>query len=238
MRNDLGLYDREAASWWDPRSRFAASLHGVNALRLQHLRQELGNDLHGLVVGDLGCGGGLLAEPLAQAGASVTGIDRSAASLAVARAHGAGIPRLRYESGDIRDPALPAGSCDLVCCADVLEHIVEWTQVVAAAARLLRPGGRFYVSTMNRTLAARLVGVYLVEGLRLVPPGTHDPRLFIRPAELAAAAAAVGLVRPRVLGERVRLWATLRAWAVRLAPGRSVSIGYAAWFERPHASAR
>lgn len=232
-RNDLDLYDRHAAAWWDPQSLFAASLHGVNVLRLQHIAAEFAGGMRGLAVVDLGCGGGLLAEPLARAGAAVIGLDQSTASLAVAREHGAGVPGLRYEVGDIRAPRLAAGSADLVCCADVLEHIAAWPSVVGAAARLLRPGGRLYVSTMNRSVAARLVGVYLAEGLRLIPPGTHDPRMFIRPQELVAAATAAGLVRPRLLGQRLRIWATLRAWAVRLTPGTSTTIGYAAWFESP-----
>lgn len=233
MRNDLDLYDRHAAAWWDPHSAFAASLHGVNVLRLQHITAACGADLRGLAAVDLGCGGGLLAEPLARAGADVIGIDRSEASLQAARAHGAGVAGLRYAVGDVRDPPLPAACADLVCCADVLEHIDGWRGVVAAAARLLRPGGRLYISTMNRTLAARLIGIHLAEGLRLIPPGTHDPERLITPPELVAAATAAGLERPQLLGERVRVWATLRAWAVRLAPGTSTAIGYAAWFERP-----
>jgi 2-polyprenyl-6-hydroxyphenyl methylase/3-demethylubiquinone-9 3-methyltransferase len=232
MRNDLGLYERHAASWWDPASRFAASLHGLNHLRLGHIRDRFGADLGGLDVVDLGCGGGLMAEPLARLGATVVGIDLSPASLAAARAHGAGVPGLRYELGDLRRPPLPPASADLVCCADVLEHVDGWREAVGAAARLLRPGGWLYASTINRTLRARMLAVHVAEGLRLIPPGTHDPARFIRPDELIAAAAAAGLRHQQVLGERLRIVATLRAWAVRLAPGASTAIGYAAWFQR------
>lgn len=230
--NDLGLYDRHAAEWWDPRSRFAGTLHGVNQWRLAHLRAELGDDLRGLAAVDLGCGGGLLAEPLARAGACVVGIDRSAASLAAATAHAGGLPTLRYLAGDVREPPLPAACADLVTAADLLEHVDGWPAVLAAAARLLRPGGRLYVSTINRTWRARILAVAVAEGLGLIPRGTHDPARFITPAELTAAAAAHGLGAPRLLGQRLRLPATLAAWRLRLAPGRSTALGYAAWFRR------
>jgi 2-polyprenyl-6-hydroxyphenyl methylase/3-demethylubiquinone-9 3-methyltransferase len=232
MRNDLGIYDRQATSWWDPTSRFAASLHGLNILRLGQIAAEFGEDMSGLSVIDLGCGGGLLAEPLARRGAQVVGIDISAASLAAARAHGADVAGLRYDLGDVRDPQLPEDSADLVCCADILEHVDGWRGVIAAAARLVRPGGRLYISTINRTLMARIIAVHVAEGLLLIPRGTHDPARFIQPAELTAAAIASGLRYPRFLGERLRIIATIRAWAVRLVPGRSTAIGYAAWFQR------
>lgn len=232
LRNDLGLYDRHAGSWWDADGSFAGTLHGVNRLRLEHLREELGCDLRGLVAVDLGCGGGLLAEPMAAMGATVVGIDRSAASIAVAREHGAGLAGLRYEVGDACDPGLPDGCADLVTCADLLEHVDGWPRVLAAASRLLRPGGRIYVSTLNRTMASRMLAVHVAETLRLVPPGTHDPDRFIRPQELATAATAAGLRLDRLLGQRLRLLATIRCWAVRLAPGSSTAIGYGAWLAR------
>lgn len=232
QRNDLGLYDRHADAWWDERGRFAATLHGVNELRLQHLHARFGGDMRGLVVADLGCGGGLLAEPMARMGATVVGIDRSERSLAAARAHAGGLPGLRYELGDARDPPLPAGCADLVTCADLLEHVDGWPEVLVAAARLLRPGGQVYVSTLNRTAASRWLAVHVAEGLRLIPPGTHDPARLIRPDELLAAAASAGLTRPQLLGQRLRLFATLRRWAIRLSPGDSTALGYACWLER------
>lgn len=231
-RNDLGLYDRHAASWWDAKGSFAATLHGVNELRLHHLADVYGRDMRGVVAVDLGCGGGLLAEPMACRGATVVGVDRSAASIAVARAHGAAVAGLRYEVGDARDPPLPQRCADLVTCADLLEHVDGWGAVLAAAARLLRPGGRLYVSTLNRTFACRLLAVHLAEGLRLIPPGTHDPARLIRPDELVAAGSVAGLRLDRLLGQRLCLGATLRNWAIRLERGDSTRLGYGAWFVR------
>jgi 2-polyprenyl-6-hydroxyphenyl methylase / 3-demethylubiquinone-9 3-methyltransferase len=232
VRNDLDLYERHAALWWDARGSFAATLHGVNELRLQHLAAVYGRDMRGVVAVDLGCGGGILAEPMARMGATVMGIDRSAASIAVAKAHGTGIVGLRYEEGDARQPSLPAHCADLVTCADLLEHVDGWDQVLHGAATLLRPNGRLYVSTLNRTVACRLLAVYLAEGLRLIPPGTHDPARLIRPQELIDVAAAANLRLDQLLGQRLRLAATLRHWAIRLAPGSSTALGYAAWFVR------
>lgn len=231
-RNDLGLYDRHADAWWDRTGWFAASLHGVNDLRVQHLSDVYGGDMRGVVVVDLGCGGGLLAEPMASRGATVIGIDQSEASIAVARSHGAAIPGLRYEVGDARAPSLPDRCADLVTCADLIEHVDGWPTVVAAAARMLRPGGRLYVSTLNRTFASRILAVHVAETLRLIPVGTHDPARLIRPGELLAAAQTAGLRLDRLLGERLRLAATLRHWAIRIGPGSSTRLGYAAWFIR------
>lgn len=227
-RNDLGLYEREAARWWDAGSRFAASLHAINRLRLAEVRARL-PDPHGVRVVDLGCGGGLMSEPLARAGARVVGCDRGARTVAAARAHGAGVPGLHYLPGDVRRVPLAAGWADLVLAADVVEHVRGWPAVVAEAARLLRPGGLLYVSTVNRTRRAAWLGVHLAEGLRLVPPGTHDPALFVRPDELAAAGAAAGLRAEAPLGRRLRLLATLATWRVQITPGRSCALEYAMW---------
>lgn len=231
LRNDLDLYEREAASWWDPRSRFAASLHGVNALRLQEIADVVGRDLRGLHVADLGCGGGLVSVPLAQAGARVVGVDISPASLRAAS--GRGEANLRVLRADARQPALAGGWADLVVCADVVEHVDGWPRVLAAASTLLRPGGRMYLNTVNRTRRARWLAVGLAEGVGLVPRGTHDPQRFVTPDEIGAAAAACGLVVERFLGQRLRVWRTIVERRIRVAPGRSLALGYGAWLRKP-----
>lgn len=232
VRNDLDLYDRHAAAWWDPQSAFAGTLHAVNHWRIAQIQTEIGHDLRGSAVIDLGCGGGLLAEALARSGASVVGVDRSRASLAVAASHGAGLPTLRYLEGDVRSPGLPAGCADVVTAADLIEHVDPFSAVLASAARLLRPGGRCFVTTINRTRRARWLAVHLAEGVGMIPRGTHDPARFVTPAELIAAAAALGLGQPRLLGQRLRLWHTLRTWRIHVADGGSTALGYGCWFTK------
>lgn len=231
--NDLSLYDRHANEWWDERGRFAGTLHGVNELRLQQIEQELGIDLRGLHIVDLGCGGGLMSEPLARRGATVVGVDISRASLSCARIHGASIPGLTYMAGDVRSPPLPPGSADVVLCADLLEHVENWPQVLTAAFTLLRPGGRCYCSTINRTWLAKFLAVTIAEGVGLIPRGTHDPQWFITPEELRSSAESAGFTGVQVLGQRVRLLSTLREWRIRVAPGASTRVAYSVWMRRP-----
>ncbi|MBA3710553.1 MAG: methyltransferase domain-containing protein, partial [Planctomycetes bacterium] len=144
MKNDLALYDRHASDWWDEDSRFAASLHALNRVRIDEVRGMMGAAFSGRVV-DLGCGGGLLSEPLARGGATVVGVDISAESVRAASVHGCGYQRLYYVRADAAHPPLPDAWADLVVCADVVEHIQAWSSVVAAAARVAKPGARFYV---------------------------------------------------------------------------------------------
>jgi 2-polyprenyl-6-hydroxyphenyl methylase/3-demethylubiquinone-9 3-methyltransferase len=232
VRNDLGLYDRHAQDWWDPASAFAGTLHAVNRWRIARIAAELGDDLRGTAAVDLGCGGGILAEALARRGASVVGVDRSRPSLAVAAGHGAGLPTLRYLEGDAVQPGLPAACADLVTVADLLEHVQPFAPVLAAAARLLRPGGRCFVTTLNRTWRARWLAVHLAEGIGMIPRGTHDPAAFVTPAELVAAADGCGLGAPRLLGQRLRLLDTLRTWRIHVDAGTSTALGYGCWFTK------
>jgi 2-polyprenyl-6-hydroxyphenyl methylase/3-demethylubiquinone-9 3-methyltransferase len=246
VRNDLTLYERHAAEWWEPGSRWFRSLRSVNEFRFGLLEQWLGPRLRGARVIDLGCGGGFLAEPLARAGARVIGCDLSAASVAAARRHaersdeaqsdGADAPRggavapPRYVRADAIHPPFRERSADLVLLADVLEHLHEPSAAVHAAAALLRPGGHLYVNTISRSLRARLVAVTLAEGLGLIPRGTHDARLFIRPDELDRWSEAAGLERVRRVGESVRLAKTLATWTVHLRANETDRMAYSVLF--------
>ncbi len=232
-RNDLSIYDRHADDWWNERSYFAKSLHGLNEVRLREISDELGSNLCGLTIIDVGCGGGLLSEPLARCGANVIGLDISPASIAIARAHGKAVPGLHYILGDARQPPLPAGGADVVLCADILEHVAQWPEVLHSAYILLRPGGRCYCSTLNRSWFSALLAVHLSEGLGLVPRGTHDPAMCIRPDELAFTARQIGFVSGNRLGHRVRIWQTLRQWRICMAPGNSTAVSYGAWLLKP-----
>jgi 2-polyprenyl-6-hydroxyphenyl methylase/3-demethylubiquinone-9 3-methyltransferase len=220
-----------AGGWWDPADRTYASLRAVNAVRLQILRgwlAELGSGAS--AVADLGCGGGLMAVPLARHGARVVGVDLARPALAAARAQRQG--GAAFVVGDVARAPLRAACADLVLLCDVLEHVDDPDGAVAEAARVLLPGGLLFVNTINRTLRARVLAVALAEGLGLIPRGTHDPARFVRPAELLAMAQRAGLRAERWHGERPLLWASLRARAVRVRPGRSLAVGYCALFRR------
>lgn len=230
-RNDLGLYDRHARDWWDGASAFAASLHEVNRVRLGLIHGRLGPRLDGMIVVDLGCGGGLLAEPIARSGALVTGIDISAPSLHAAAAHGRPLTHLSYVRGDARSPPYASAAADLVLCADVLEHVTDWQRVLRAARALMRPAtGQLFVTTINRTWSARILAVEIGERLGFVPAGTHDPALFIAPDDLVREAQSLGLQCSDMVGFTPRLAATIWARRLRMRISRSLAVEYAAWF--------
>lgn len=226
--NDLTLYERHAEQWWNPRSAPFRSLHAVNAHRVGLLRDWLGARLDGLTVVDLGCGGGLLAEPLQRAGARVVGVDLSQGSLRAASAHVGG----RFVCGDVRHAPLLDRSADVVLLADLLEHLEDIGPALDEAARLLRYGGLCYVNTINRTARARWLAVGVAEGLGLVPRGTHDARLFVSPARLCEEAARRGLAPERIQGEPVDVLRTALRWAVTLKCGRDLSVMYSALFRK------
>lgn len=194
---EIAKFDALAARWWDPESDFRP-LHAINPLRLDYIRQRV--QLSGASALDIGCGGGILTESMATAGATVTGIDMADRPLAVARLH-------MIESGldldyrQITAEALAAeaedprsGQFDLVTCLEMLEHVPSPSGVIAAAKDLVRPGGDVFFSTINRTAKAfvfAIVGAEYV--LKLLPAGTHEYEKFIRPSELEAWARQAGL---------------------------------------------
>ena len=182
---ELDKFGELAHRWWDPNSEFKP-LHDINPLRLDWIDNAVG--LRGKRVVDVGCGGGLLSEGMAVRGADVTGIDLSEKALGVARLH-------LLESGqrvDYRKVAaeqlateMPA-SFDIVTCLEMLEHVPDPASVIAACARLVKPGGRVFFSTINRNPKAYLFAVIGAEYLlQMLPKGTHDFARFIKPSELA-----------------------------------------------------
>ena len=224
------LFDR--ADWWDEGARAFASLRSVTTFRLELLRQWLPQGFAGRTVVDLGCGGGLLAVPLARAGAHVVGLDLAPKALRAAAAQQS--ERLLAAQADLAELPLAERSADLVLLADVLEHVDDPAAVVAQAARVLRPGGALFVNTIHRTLRSRVFAITLGEGLGFIPRGTHQWRKFVRPDELDAMAGTVGLQRVQRAGEAPRLLATLKAGAVVLRPSKSLAVGYAALFQKVH----
>lgn len=190
---ELDKFGELAHRWWDVESEFKP-LHDINPLRLGWINERVA--LSGLRLLDIGCGGGIFAESAAASGAKVTGIDLSDKALAVARLH-------QLESGHSIDYRLVGaeqfadehpGQFDVVTCLEMLEHVPDPASTIAACARLLRPGGSAFFSTINRNPKAYLFAILGAEYLlRLLPRGTHDYDRFIRPSELAACCRAAGL---------------------------------------------
>lgn len=194
-------FGKLAADWWDPKGS-SAMLHRLNPVRLGFVREAIdahwGGDSRGLkpLAGrtalDVGCGAGLLAEPLARLGAATSGVDAAAENVAAARAHaaGSGLP-ITYHHGDLA--TLGLGRFDLVTAMEVIEHVAEKGAFVRALADSLAPGGLMVLSTPNRTARSRLFLVEAAERLGQVPRGTHHWDDFITPEELCALLAAAGL---------------------------------------------
>ena len=234
MRNDLDYYERHATDWWNPESRRFRSLRSVKGYHLGLLRglDSSSGGPPGLVL-DLGCGGGLLSVPLADGARRVVGVDRSGASVRAARDAVPTGRRCRFVRADLLRAPFASRCADLVLLCDVLEHVEDWRAAVREAARLVRRGGHLFVNTINATARARFVAVTLGEGVGLIPRGTHDPRLFVRPRELAEAAETAGLGLVRLQGEAPRLLPTLRSWSIHLRSARSLAVSYNALFRRP-----
>lgn len=197
-----------ASTWWDPDGP-NAMLHKLGPPRLRFLRDSLTahwgcaredlQPLAGRRALDVGCGAGLLAEPLARLGAEVVGIDATPENIAVARDHAAaGGLAIDYRAGGIE--GLDAAPFDLVTCMEVIEHVAAPDDFVRHLARRLAPGGLLILSTPNRTALSRLAMITVGEGLKLIPRGTHDWRRFLTPEEVDALLDAHGLATVRRAG--------------------------------------
>jgi 2-polyprenyl-6-hydroxyphenyl methylase/3-demethylubiquinone-9 3-methyltransferase len=201
-QQELDKFGEVAHRWWDPNSEFRP-LHDINPARVAWIDAHA--ELKDKRVIDIGCGGGLLSEGMAALGAQVTGIDLSEKALSVARLH-------LYESGHAVDYRLISaeamaaeapGSFDHVTCLEMLEHVPDPASTVAACARLVKPGGQVFLSTLNRNAKAYLVAVLGAEYLlQLLPRGTHDYSRFLKPAELAGLCRKAGLEVLEITGLR------------------------------------
>lgn len=193
-QQELAKFSALAARWWDKESEFKP-LHDINPLRLDYIVERAGG-LAGKTVVDVGCGGGILSESMAQLGAKVTGIDMGIDALNVAKLH-------LYESGlEIDYQTITAEKLavespnhfDVVTCMEMLEHVPDPGSIVMACHNLVKPGGHVFFSTLNRNAKSYLFAIIGAEYiLRLLPKGTHDYAKFIRPAELAQWGRLAGL---------------------------------------------
>jgi 2-polyprenyl-6-hydroxyphenyl methylase/3-demethylubiquinone-9 3-methyltransferase len=224
---EISKFDALASRWWDPSGDFRP-LHEINPLRLDYIRQRA--DLRGSKALDIGCGGGILAEALAAQGATVTGIDMAPAPLAVARLHQAESgTSVDYQQATAEEFASRhAAQFDVVTCLEMLEHVPSPSGVVAACARLVRPGGQIFFSTINRNPKSFLFAIVGAEYLlRLLPTGTHQYEKFIRPSELEAWARSAGLVHRGSTGMHYNPLSRIYSL------GQNVDINYLMHFVRP-----
>jgi len=205
---DNTIYDHIHATWWDEDGFMALLRTSVNPPRFEYFRkallESLRRDPRGLRLLDVGCGGGLLSEAFASMGCDVTGVDRSAPTLAAARAHAerSGLA-IRYLEGSADALPFESQSFDIVCCCDVLEHVDDPGMVVREISRVLRPGGVFFFDTLNRTLRSKLVAIKLAQDwrpTRLIPRNVHVWDKFIRPDELVFLLDQHGLSQHELAG--------------------------------------
>ena len=201
--------------WWDQKGPMAP-LHAFTPVRIDYILQAIGRffpiktnaksgakpSLAGLRILDIGCGGGLLAEPMARLGAEVTGIDVTASAISAARTHSESMQlAIDYQMITAEDLAASGVKFNVIYASEVIEHVVNRSLFIKAVATLLAPNGVVVITTINRSLPALIFAKFALEYIvRLVPAGTHDPRKFVRPSELCAEFGAAGIVLDDMTG--------------------------------------
>ena len=225
--HEIDKFGSKAERWWDPQGDFK-TLHDVNPLRLRFIQQHI--DLHDKKAVDVGCGGGILTEGLAMQGADALGIDLSDDLIDIADLHSleSGV-NARYQkiSAEALAEQQP-GSFDLVTCMEMLEHVPDPGSVIDACAKLVKPGGMVFFSTLNRVPKAYLLAIVAAEYLmKMVPKGTHEYKTFIKPSELSQAARSTGLELQALVGIEYN------PFSKRFSLGKDIDVNYIAAFQRP-----
>ena len=208
---EIERFARIAEEWWDPRGKFAP-LHRLNPVRLGFIRDHAaahwqrnplsGAPLQGLSLVDIGCGGGLICEPMARLGATVTGIDAAERNVAVARLHAAG-QELAIDYRESTAEAMASGGAqfDIVLALEIVEHVSDVDLFLQSCGRLTKPGGLVFLSTLNRTAKAWALAIAGAEyALRWLPRGTHDWRKFLKPSELVRGLRRAGVEPQEIAG--------------------------------------
>lgn len=197
---EVEKFNALASRWWDKNSEFKP-LHEINPLRVNYINQH--SPVAGLKVADIGCGGGLVSEGLAQLGADVTGIDMGETPISVAKLHllesQLDVEYLQTTAEELANER--AGQYDVVTCLEMLEHVPNPASVIAACAKLVKPNGHVYFSTINRNPKSWLFAIVGAEYiLNMLPKGTHEYEKLIKPAELDNWSRASGLTTKRMIG--------------------------------------
>jgi len=224
---EIAKFEALASRWWDPHSEFKP-LHEINPLRLDYI-DNLASIATKKVV-DVGCGGGILAESMAQRGATVTGIDLGETPLTVARLHGmeSGVDVTYTQISAESLSEQQAGQFDVVTCMEMLEHVPDPASTIHACAQLVKPGGNVFFSTINRNPKSFLFAIVGAEYLlRLLPKGTHEYRGFIRPSELEGWARHAGLTVNDIKGM------TYNPLTKHYALGKDLGVNYLMHFTKP-----
>ncbi|MCQ8106098.1 bifunctional 2-polyprenyl-6-hydroxyphenol methylase/3-demethylubiquinol 3-O-methyltransferase UbiG [Methylomonas sp. SURF-2] len=225
--HEIHKFGSQAERWWDPNGEFK-TLHDVNPLRLHFIRQFA--ELQGKRVVDIGCGGGILTEGLAKAGAEALGIDLSEELIDIADLHGleTGISAHYQKISAETLAEQQAAAFDHVTCMEMLEHVPDPASIIRACATLVKPGGMVFFSTLNRVPKAYLLAILAAEHLlKMVPKGTHDYKTFIKPSELCQSARNAGLELKGMTGIEYN------PFNKQFSLGRDIDVNYIAAFERP-----
>ena len=208
-QKEIANFAAMSSQWWDPDGPMAP-LHDFTPVRIDYILDSVrrlgtggsANGVEGLRILDIGCGGGLLAEPMARLGARVTGIDATSEAIEAAKAHAAaGGLDIDYQCRTAESLAENDALFDVIYASEVIEHVTDRRLFARAISTMLAPGGTVVITTINRTLASlALAKVALEYVFRLVPAGTHDPARFVKPAELRSEFAAAGIILDEMTG--------------------------------------
>mgnify|MGYP000079148073 CR=1 FL=1 len=198
--NEIQKFEELASRWWDPESEFQP-LHAINPLRTEYI--NLHSPVNGLKVLDVGCGGGLISEAMSAFGAEVTGIDMGEAPLSVAKLHllesGETVDYIKITAEELAEQR--PNHYDVVTCLEMLEHVPDPSLVIEACAKMVKPNGDVYFSTINRNAKAWLMAIVGAEYvLNMLPKGTHEYNKLIKPSELSEYARHSGLELQRMVG--------------------------------------
>lgn len=225
--HEINKFGSLAERWWDPQGEFK-TLHDINPLRIRFIREYA--EIDGKRIVDVGCGGGILSEGLARQGAEVTGIDLSEPLIDIADLHGLDsgveVNYLKISAEALAEQQ--AASFDHVTCMEMLEHVPDPASIVTACAKLVKPGGFVFFSTLNRQPKAWLLAIFGAEYvLRMLPKGTHQYKTFIKPSELSQWCRDAGLEMRGISGIQYN------PLSKRFSLGKDINVNYLIAVQRP-----